>query len=120
MEYLSTDKYIVLDSRTIMMDAQDVPLIIPIMYENECQGYIKVIFEVDKSTNVIDGVIGTKGNDDLYIIRCINFGYENLGYTELINIGKLNGMDIYIRICSGFIDNISHLREVTYVIFMNK
>lgn len=119
MVYLETDKYIIMDSRQVILDSPSSTLVIPIEFKNVTNRFIKLYFS--ENTQIENGTLDMRIVDDILEIKCVNFS-ETLGrFTiEPIKIAVINDKKILIQIWSSLSGADKKVRIVFYTLFMEK
>lgn len=116
-ELLQTDKYFILDSRIVLLDAADSSLMIPIIIGDQVEGSIRINFYSSRGKRGIQ----RKTDNDMLVLECFNFD-DPLGSftTEPLEYGDYEGKKLSIQLWSSLNGNDKTLRIVQYSLFMEK
>lgn len=119
--YLYTDDKIIIDSKTVLIDNEEQGFYVPLSYNNQRFGTIKIVFSSDKNNS---GSIIKKVENDVLIVKCVKVEGNNNGFTSNpISLAQYNGKTVTIIICSDVFGNIKtskYIRRVEYTIYMEK
>ena len=116
-ELLQTDKYFILDSRIVLLDAADSSLMIPIIIGDQVEGNIRINFH---SSGEEKGIRRKVDNDTL-VLECFNLDEPLGSFTiEPLELGDYEEKKLSIHLWSSLNGNDKTLRIVQYSLFMEK
>ncbi len=115
--HICTQRNNILASESIILDEPDTNIIIPIEYENEVQGKIKVMFYNDES--LIGSEIKNHIEENILVIECINFN-SSLGTfsTKPIDVGEMFGKKLSLHLWSSLNGQDKKVRMFQYTLFL--
>ena len=115
-KYLQTDKYYILDSKSVLMDDCLSSLIVPIVYNDKVEGIVKIAFRDEEKEK---GGIKKSIEDGVLVLTCINLDSPFGNYSiEPVSIGILNEKEIKMSIWSSL--SREGVRIVQYTVYMEK
>ena len=97
--YLETEKYQIIDSNIVLLDASDSVLYIPVTIENHNEGKLKIRFVKDNDPNMSGIKTELHAEDNTLELICINMG-DTSGKFSLhpVPLGEWNGKKLLIHI----------------------
>ena len=119
MNYIQTEKNIILDSRSIILEDASGKLMIPVIYNSEELGRIELSFVGDGSMS--GGAVLLENGDDMMKVKCINFN-ETLGRFTLspIKLGEIDNKALTIHVWSSISGEKRNFRRIEYTLFLEK
>lgn len=115
---LSSDNYSIISSGSTFLFGEDTDLTIEIAADNGFQFTIVMEFRVDNSS---DYRVDTNFSENEIRLLCFNFQENGIGMKSPVNIGIIDGKEIYLLFWS-YLDG-EHgkkVRSVRYTIFLEK
>lgn len=120
-DYLETEKYLIIDSNIVLLDASDSVLYVPLIIENENEGKLKIRFVHDDDPGKTGIRIESHSDDNILELICINMN-DLYGKYSLrpIPLGEWKGKKFMIHLYSSFHGGETGIRRVMYTLYLEK
>lgn len=121
IDYLETEKYLIIDSNIVLLDATDSVLYIPLVIENESEGKLKIRFVKDDNPAMAGIKIEPHAEENILELICINMNDANGKYSlHPIPLGEWKDRKFLVHISSSFHGGEAGIRRVLYTLYLEK